>query len=352
MPLKSTLPSRGQSSERPLGPSTSGPSSNTSWRQQFQQAIRDPTELCDYLGLPKSLHEPARKAAASFPLFAPWSYVKRMRPGDPADPLLRQVLPIGDETSSPSGFTQDPVGDAEAKQQPGLIQKYRGRVLLITTGTCAIHCRYCFRRHYPYDAEPKSLEAWRPALEQIATDQSIQEVILSGGDPLSLSDSRLQSLVNELDRIHHLRRIRIHSRLPIVIPDRVTDQMLDWLTSSHLQPYFVLHANHANELDSQVLGQVGRIRQRGVTMLNQAVLLQGVNDSIEAQVELCERLSDHGVLPYYLHQLDRVQGAAHFEVPEELGRQIIQQLRSRLPGYAVPRYVREVAGEANKTVLL
>lgn len=327
-------------------------SSSKSWRKQFQAAIRDPVELVEHLGLPNSLIESARAASRDFPLFAPWNYVGRMRIGDPSDPLLRQVLPIHDETRIVAGFSDDPVGDGDAKKQPGLIQKYRGRVLLIVTGTCAVHCRYCFRRHYPYESEPKSTDAWQPALKQIAADPSVHEVILSGGDPLSLSDARLRSLVTELADMPHLRRLRIHTRLPIVIPDRVTEDMLDWLTSSNMQPFFVLHANHANELSDEVLGQIGRIRQRGVTLLNQAVLLAGVNDTVESLVALSEQLSDNGVLPYYLNQLDRVQGAEHFEVPETRGRQLVEQLRTRLPGYAVPRYVREIAGEANKVVLL
>ena len=322
-----------------------------SWRRQFQQAIRDPIELCEQLELPRSYHEPAKQAAADFPVFAPRSYVQRMKRSDPTDPLLRQVLPIADELEQVEGFSADPVGDDTARQQPGLIQKYQGRVLLITTGTCAIHCRYCFRRHYPYDTEPKSLDAWRPALEQIANDSSVHEVILSGGDPLSLSDTRLAQLVGELDSISHLRRLRIHSRLPIVIPDRVTNEMLDWLTSNHMQPYFVLHANHANELSSDVVAAIRLLRESGVTLLNQSVLLRGVNDSVDALAGLCEKLSDHGVLPYYLNQLDRVQGAAHFEVSEEKGHQLIAALREKLPGYAVPRFVREIAGEAHKVVL-
>jgi len=322
-----------------------------SWRQQFQQAIRDPIELCERLELPRSYHEPAQRAAVDFPVFAPRSYVQRMKRADPTDPLLRQVLPIEEELQQVEGFSADPVGDETAKQQPGLIQKYQGRVLLITTGTCAIHCRYCFRRHYPYDTEPKSLDAWRPALKQIADDSSIHEVILSGGDPLSLSDARLAQLVEELDRIPHLRRLRIHSRLPIVIPDRVTNEMLDWLTSNHMQPYFVLHANHANELSSDVLRAIQLLRESGVTLLNQSVLLKGVNDSLDVLADLCEKLSDHGVLPYYLNQLDRVQGAAHFEVPEDKGLQLITALRKKLPGYAVPSFVREISGEAHKVVL-
>lgn len=322
------------------------------WRQQFQQAIRDPVELCERLQLSSGLQEPAIQAAKQFPLFAPVNYVQRMKPGDPCDPLLRQVLPISEELQETPGFTDDPVGDGVAKQQPGLIQKYRGRVLLITTGTCAIHCRYCFRRHYPYQSEPKSLEQWQPAIDQIVSDPSVHEVILSGGDPLSLSDGRLQQLVRELDAIPHLRRLRIHSRLPIVIPARVTNEMLDWLTNTKMQAFLVLHANHANELSDEVLSAINQVRESGVTMLNQAVLLRGINDSVDALSKLCELLSDHGVLPYYLNQLDRVRGAAHFEVSQQRGMELIEQLRTLLPGYAVPRYVREIEGQPNKSILL
>ncbi len=326
--------------------------SSLSWKEQFQRAIRDPIELCERLGLPVSYQAGAVRAASDFPVFAPQNYVQRMRHADPTDPLLRQVLPIEDELQEVAGFTIDPVGDTTSKQQPGLIQKYENRVLLITTGICAVHCRYCFRRHYPYSEEPKSLAQWAPALEQIRDDPSIHEVILSGGDPLSLADTKLAELVVELDQIPHLARLRIHTRLPIVIPARVTNELIEWLTETHMQPYMVLHANHANELSDEVLAQISHLRKAGITLLNQSVLLRGVNDSLEALVQLSERLSDHGVLPYYISQLDRVQGAAHFEVPETRGLELIAQLRAKLPGYAVPRYVREIAGEANKSVLL
>lgn len=322
------------------------------WQQEFQQAIRDPIELCQRLDLPEAFHEPARLAAQDFPLFAPRCFVKRMRPADPQDPLLRQVLPLVDELTSPAGFSADPVQDSVSKQQPGLLQKYEGRVLLITTGICAIHCRYCFRRHYPYDREPNSLDQWKPVIQQIRADPSIHEVILSGGDPLSLTDRKLSWLVQNLDEIPHLRRLRIHTRLPIVIPSRVTDSLLDWLASTRLATYFVLHANHVQELDDKVWEGVQRLRGTGANLLNQAVLLRGINDSEEALMQLCESLSDHNVIPYYLHQLDRVTGAAHFEVSIQRGKQLVSAIRQRLSGYAVPRYVQEQAGEPHKTVLL
>lgn len=314
----------------------------------MKDAVRDPAELCRLLDLPENAIKNASEAASSFPLFVPRGFIGRMKPGDPADPLLRQVLPLVDEMQEAPGFGADPVGDCSATMQAGLLQKYNGRVLLITTGKCAIHCRYCFRRHFPYEEAPRLIARWQPALEAIAADASIHEVILSGGDPLTLVDATLAALVERLESIPHVRRLRIHTRLPIVIPERVTDELVAMLAASRLTPVVVVHANHANELDAQVARSIAKLAEARVVLLNQAVLLAGVNDSVEAQVALCERLIDLRVVPYYLHQLDRVAGAAHFEVPIAVGRQIIEKLRSRLPGYAVPRYVQEVAGAAHK----
>jgi len=322
-----------------------------SWQAAMKDAVRDPAELCRLLDLSPESVGMSQSAGAQFPLFVPRGYVARMRPGDPADPLLRQVLPVTDEIAELPGFVADPVGDLAATRQPGLLQKYRGRVLLIATGTCAVHCRYCFRRNFPYDESPRSIEDWRPALDEIADDPSIHEVILSGGDPLTLVDATLGELVGQLSEIRHLRRLRIHTRLPIVIAERVTDELIDILSGSRLTPIVVIHANHANELDSRVAATLARLSDSGIVLLNQAVLLAGINDSIEAQAVLCERLVDLRVMPYYLHQLDRVAGAGHFEVPIHVGRRIVEELRSRLPGYAVPRYVQEVAGATSKIVL-
>jgi EF-P beta-lysylation protein EpmB len=274
-----------------------------------------------------------------------------MRPGDPRDPLLRQVLPLADEQARPLGYGFDPVGDGRAMQSPGLLRKYRSRALMVTTGACAVHCRYCFRRHFPYDAGPRSLDEWEPALGKIAADRSIREVILSGGDPLVLVDGHLAELARRLAAIRHVRRLRIHTRLPIVIPERVTGELLEWLRGTRLAPLVVVHANHANELDDAVAGALGRLIDAGVPLLNQSVLLSGVNDRADALVDLCERLVDLRVMPYYLHQLDRVAGAAHFEVPREEGRRLVAELRRRLPGYAVPRYVQEIDGAEYKTIL-
>jgi EF-P beta-lysylation protein EpmB len=317
----------------------------------MKDAVRDPAELCRLLELPDEYVEAARAAARQFPLFAPRGFVARMRPGDIADPLLRQVLPLAAELADVPGFVFDPVDDDAATRQPGLLQKYHGRVLLVATGTCAIHCRYCFRRHFPYDETPRSLVAWQPALDEIAADTSLREVILSGGDPLTLVDATLAALIEQLESIPHLRRLRIHTRLPIVIPERVTDELAAMLRETRLTPVVVLHSNHANELDHQVADAVAKLADAGVLLLNQAVLLAGINDSTTAQVALSERLVDLRVTPYYLHQLDRVAGAAHFEVPVATGRQITEELHARLPGYALPCYVQEVAGASGKIEL-
>jgi EF-P beta-lysylation protein EpmB len=317
----------------------------------MKEAVRDPRELCRLLALPAEFEAGAIRSAASFPLFAPRSYVARMRRGDIRDPLLRQVLPLADEQTSPLGYSADPVGDQSATLSPGLLHKYRGRVLMVTTGACAVHCRYCFRRHFPYSEGPRSAEQWQGAIAQIAADASIHEVILSGGDPLTLVDAHLAALTDELAQISHLRRLRIHTRLPVVLPERVTPELIEWLNGTRLTPIVVIHANHPAELDGDVEAALARFVEAGIPLLNQSVLLAGVNDDVEVLAQLSERLVDLRVMSYYLHQLDRVAGAAHFEVPVERGLELVEALRVRLPGYAVPRYVREVAGAEYKVLL-
>jgi len=271
--------------------------------------------------------------------------------GDPADPLLLQVLPLGQELDSPPEFTADPVGDAAARQAAGLLHKYEGRALLIATGACAVHCRYCFRREYPYSESPRTPADWQPVIDRLAAEPAIDEAILSGGDPLTLVDSHLAGLVERLARVPHLHRLRIHTRLPIMIPSRVTADLLDWLRGTRLTPIVVIHANHPQEIDDSVAAALARLSDAGIPLLNQAVLLRGVNDSAEALIGLSRRLIDLRVMPYYLHQLDRVRGAAHFEVPISRGLALVQEMRRSLPGYAVPRYVQEVAGEKHKRVV-
>jgi EF-P beta-lysylation protein EpmB len=320
------------------------------WQQVMKDAVRDAAELCRLLGLPAELASAA--AAKDFPVFAPLGLIARMRWGDPHDPLLRQVLPSADETVSPAGFSTDPVEEREATLAPGLLHKYPGRALMVTTGACAVHCRYCFRRHFPYTESPRSLADWEPAIAQIEADPSISEVILSGGDPLTLVDSQLERLAHRLAEIPHIQRLRLHTRLPVMIPERVTSELIGWLRGTRLTPIMVIHANHAAELDEAVAEVLSSLIDAGIPLLNQAVLLRGINDTTEALVELSERLIALRVMPYYLHQLDRVTGAAHFEVPVAIGLKLIEQLRARLPGYAVPRYVVETPGETSKQPLI
>ena len=321
------------------------------WQQELARAITEPAELLRELALDLALLPAARAAAARFPLRVPRGFVARMRQGDPDDPLLRQVLPLAAELSPVPGFMADPVDDQAARAAPGVLHKYHGRVLLIATGACAIHCRYCFRREFPYSENHAGGDSWRPALNYLSQDYSLREVILSGGDPLSLSDRRLGALLAELERIPHLERLRIHSRQPIVLPERVDDGLLDLLARTRLRPILVIHANHPREIDETVRRVLERLAGIGVTLLNQSVLLRGVNDTVPTLVELSEVLFTARVLPYYLHLLDRVQGAAHYEVNETEASTIMEVLRQRLPGYLVPRLVREQPGQLAKTPL-
>ncbi|HEY0859885.1 MAG TPA: EF-P beta-lysylation protein EpmB [Pseudoxanthomonas sp.] len=321
------------------------------WQQALREAVRDPRELLDLLALGDLAPRLSDEAAAQFPLRVPRGFVSRMRHGDPGDPLLRQVLPLDEEMRPMPGFGLDAVGDGAAKTAPGVIQKYRGRALLVTTGSCAIHCRYCFRRHFPYAEETAARDGWREAVELIRQDGSIEEVLLSGGDPLSLSNGKLGELTAALADVPHLRRLRIHSRLPIVLPERVDDGLLGWLSALPWPVTLVVHANHANEFDGTVDAALGRLRAAGAQLLNQAVLLKGVNDSVEALAALSERGFAAGVLPYYLHQLDRVAGVAHFEVDDARARALHAGLAARLSGYLVPRLVREIPGDTGKRPL-
>lgn len=326
------------------------PASTPRWQQELADAIRDPAELLQLLDLDSGLLPAARAAAAHFPLRVPRGFVSRMRPGNPHDPLLRQVLPLADELHPATGYLSDPVGDLDAMQAGGVLHKYHGRVLLVATGACAIHCRYCFRRHFPYAEANAAAGAFAAALDYLRHRPEISEVILSGGDPLVLNDRRLAELTEALATIPHLRRLRIHSRLPIVLPSRIDDSLLDWFTGSRLAPVLVVHANHPQELSAEVAGAAAKLRQRGVLLLNQAVLLAGVNDDAEVLIELSERLFELGIQPYYLHALDKVQGARHFNSDATL-RTLMPILRARLPGYLVPQAVREEAGKPNKTPL-
>jgi EF-P beta-lysylation protein EpmB len=314
-------------------------------------SITSAEALIEALGLDRTLAGPARAAAAQFRLRVPRSYVARMRHGDRDDPLLRQVLPVAQELESPPDYGADPLGEVAALRAPGLLQKYRGRALLIATSACAIHCRYCFRREFPYAEQTSEAARFGEALEEIARDASLEEIILSGGDPLSLSDSRLSALTAALANIAHIQRLRVHTRQPIVLPSRVDDGLIAWLSTVRLPTVFVLHTNHPNEIDADVRAACARLRAANVTLLNQTVLLKGVNDDTAVLATLSRSLFEAGVLPYYLHVLDRVSGAAHFDVPEPRAQRIAGELAASLPGYLVPRLVREVEGAPAKMTL-
>lgn len=320
------------------------------WRQLWREAVTDARELLDLVGL-SPLADELPPADAGFALRVPRGFVARMRHGDRHDPLLLQVLPQLAELDEVPGFTVDAVGDLAAREARGVLHKYEGRALLIASGSCAVNCRYCFRRHFPYGEEMAAANHWREALEHVRRDPTINELILSGGDPLSLSTAKLEELTRALVDIPHVIRLRIHSRLPVVLPERIDTAFTHWLATLPLQKVVVLHANHANELDASVDAACARMRATGATLLNQSVLLRGVNDDATALAALSERLFAAGVLPYYLHQLDRVQGTAHFEVADAKALALVDAVRASLPGYLVPRLVREVGGDPAKRPL-
>ncbi len=317
------------------------------WQAELGRAFGSPADLLAYLELPAD----TPVLDATFPLRVPRGYAARMRKNDPRDPLFLQVWGRPEEALEVPGFSDDAVGDLARLKDGGIIHKYAGRALVIATGACAVHCRYCFRRHFPYGEAMASRDHWDQTLRELSMDRSISEVILSGGDPLSLSDAKLAHFAQALEFVPHVQRLRIHTRQPIVLPERVDDALLGWLGRGRLQKVIVVHANHANELDEAVQGALRRLAQAGVTLLNQSVLLSGVNDSVDALVTLSTRLFECGVLPYYLHMLDRVRGAAHFDVPEARARELVRAAAARLPGYLVPRLVREEAGASSKTPL-
>ena len=327
------------------------------WQRELAEAVRDPMELLALVGLtPEQLGSETeaslRQACLQFPLRVPRPFIARMRHGDANDPLLRQVLAVGAELLPVSGYTSDPLHEADAREAPGLLHKYHGRALLITTGACAVHCRYCFRRHYDYGQEQSESGArWSAALDHIAADASIGEIILSGGDPLSLGNPRLTALLRELDALPQLQRIRIHTRTPIVLPSRVDRGLLEALAAIRDKLVIVVHANHAAEIDFTTSAGLRQLQSVSTALLNQSVLLAGVNDNTATLAQLSTRLFDSGALPYYLHQLDPVAGAAHFSVPDARARQLLQELNACLPGYLVPRLVRESPGENGKTPL-
>jgi len=318
------------------------------WQTALAKAIRDPSELLQRLRLPMELLPAAQAAARQFPLRVTHSYLQRITPSHLNDPLLRQVLPIAEEMAAEATGLIDPVGDLAAMPSPGLLHKYQGRALLVTTGACAIHCRYCFRRHFPY-ASGNPLHQHRGAtLDYLREHPDLNELILSGGDPLSLPDDLLADWIRECESIPHLQTLRLHTRLPVVLPERVDAALCQWLAETRLATVIVLHINHPQEIDREVSQAILALRQTGATLLNQSVLLRDINDAVETLSQLSQRLFANGVLPYYLHQFDPVQGALHFAVPQAEGRTLMAGLRARLPGYLVPRYVQEIPQMAAK----
>ncbi len=319
-----------------------------SWKNILADSISKPMELLHALDLQDTPLAQQLDMTPNFRLRVPRGFVAKMKKGDPNDPLLQQVLPLTKENIELPGYLTDPVGDLDSEVVPGVLHKYQGRALLVTTGACGIHCRYCFRRHFPYAESNPSSGQWREALDYIRNTHSINEVLLSGGDPLSLDDQKLTHLVNEIETIDHVKRLRIHSRMPVILPERINDQLLSWISSTRLKIIVVIHANHANEIDSKVGEAMSELTRNGVTLLNQSVLLRGINDSVEALEELSENLFSVGILPYYLHLLDPVQGAAHFDIPREQASQLMDKLRDQLPGYLVPKLVWEKPGAGSK----
>jgi len=319
------------------------------WQNALANAIKTPEALIDALKLPSQLLAEMTKAHQRFPIRVPLSFVNKMETGNINDPLLKQVIPLGDELIKKAEYSIDPVGDRNAEKIPGLLHKYAGRVLLTTTGACGIHCRYCFRRHFDYSASNPGKQSWQDCLEYIRNDKSIFEVILSGGDPLSLSDSKLGQLINHISQIPHVRFLRIHTRQPIIIPERINNELLEWVNNSKLKFSFVIHCNHPAEIGNDTRAAFSHLKSAGVELLNQSVLLRGINDDAETLKALSLTLFEAGVHPYYLHVLDKVEGAAHFDTPENIAFLLMKTLQTQLPGYLVPKLVREIPGIPYKT---
>ena len=322
------------------------------WQLQLAEAFNNIEDLCHYLHLSLNDLPVSVAAAENFPLRVPLSFAASMQKGNPHDPLLRQVLPIKDELFTYPGFSNDPVGDLPSAAQAGVLHKYHGRVLFINTGSCAINCRYCFRRNFPYSDLQLGKQKESAGIQYIQENPGISEVILSGGDPLLLSDARLTRILQQLSAIRHLKRIRIHTRLPIVLPARITDELVNTFAQSAKQIVIVVHCNHANEINPRVITACKLLANRSITLFNQSVLLKGVNHNVAALCELSEQLFSHSIIPYYLHLLDKATGTGHFEVSETAAVALIKQVQATLPGYLVPKLVKEQAGTMSKQYIL
>lgn len=330
---------------------TQNTSSREVWIQQLAEAITNPDELLQILNLENHLaSQEGREARQLFPLRVPMPFISRMKKGDPLDPLLLQVLTAKAEFDVHPGFSTDPLEEQD-NENPSLLHKYHNRALLLVKGGCAVNCRYCFRRHFPYEDNKGNKNNWLMAVDYIKNHTELNEIIFSGGDPLMAKDHELDWLISQLEEIPHITRLRIHTRLPVVIPERITDTLCERLARSRLQVVMVTHINHANEIDKALANSMQKLKKAGVTLLNQSVLLRQVNDNVTALMNLSNALFDAGILPYYLHVLDKVQGAAHFLVSDIEARQLIQQLLSKVSGYLVPKLAREIGGEPSKTLL-
>ncbi len=325
---------------------------NQNWQRVLATAVRNPNELLRMLNLSDEVCAREVYFPDDFKLLVPVSYVERMQKGNWDDPLLKQVLPTVNETREMPGYVADPVGDLNAAVSTGILHKYQGRVLLITTGACPVHCRYCFRQHFPYSDFLIEKAHWQKTLDQIKVDKTIHEVILSGGDPLMLADDRLRAICQDVASLKHVKTIRFHTRVPVFIPERINTSFLSCMSDLNINKVMVVHINHANEIDEAVAQSLRALQQAGFTLLNQSVLLRGINDSVASLQELSMKLFDLGVLPYYLHQLDRVAGAAHFEVGRAEALSIMNRLKEILPGYLVPRYVEEISGKRSKQAIV
>lgn len=320
------------------------------WQQELAQAITDPYQLAEILELPESWADQHAAARQLFPLRVPRFFVDLMQRKNQQDPLLLQIMPHADEFLQHPDFIADPLKEQQSSYT-GILHKYSSRVLVILRGGCAVNCRYCFRRHFPYEQHHFGREQLAQLVTLVTSDTAVNEVILSGGDPLMANDTQLSQIITALEAIPHLKRIRIHTRLPVVIPSRLTNELSQRLANSRLQAVMVLHINHPHEISSQLSTYLADFRRLGITLLNQSVLLKGVNDSATTLVELSERLFDVGIMPYYLHVLDKVAGASHFDVDEKKARDLLVKVRARVAGFLVPQLVREIAGEPNKTPL-
>lgn len=321
---------------------------HASWQKELADVVTDPSELLKMLDIDPNVYQAHFSARKLFPVRVPKPFIARMVKGDIDDPLLKQVMPLSAEFLETTGFSTDPLAEHDTVAE-GLLHKYKHRVLMIVKAGCAINCRYCFRRHFPYADNSPNKQRWQEALDYITKHQEINEVIFSGGDPLMANDLHLRWLISQIEHIPHIKRLRIHTRLPVVIPQRVTSEFVSLLAKSRLKSTIVFHINHPNEIDDKFVNAIEPLRQARIPLFNQSVLLKGINDDVNTLCQLSEQLFDHGIQPYYLHLFDKVQGVAHFDIDDQQAQTLVKKMMAILPGFLMPKVVREIAGEANKT---